>query len=131
MTRKNIYEMIGLLEQPDKIKLTRQTVIPTFLNNAINDSNLNYGLIMVPEIRKKFNNDFSEKVYQEFLDDLNSVLKYPTDFRVCETPVFLSGELTSELIKACDDVISSDPAGRIFRKIRRCNSRALKSPESS
>jgi GMP synthase-like glutamine amidotransferase len=28
-------EMIGLLEHPDKIKLTRKTVIPTFLNNAI------------------------------------------------------------------------------------------------
>ncbi len=60
---------------------------------------------MIPEIRKKFNNDFSEKVYQEFLDDLNSVLKHPTDFRVCETPLFLSRDLTSELIRACDDVI--------------------------
>ncbi len=60
---------------------------------------------MIPEIRKKFNNDFSEKVYQEFLEDLNSVLKYPTDFRVCETPLFISHELTSELLKACDDVL--------------------------
>jgi hypothetical protein len=60
---------------------------------------------MIPEIRKKFNADFSEKVYQEYLDDLNSVLKYPPDFRVCETPLFLSHELTSELIKACDAVI--------------------------
>ena len=31
------WEMIGLLEHPDKIKLTRKTVIPTFINNAIND----------------------------------------------------------------------------------------------
>ena len=30
-------EMIGLLEHPDRIKLTRKTVIPTFINNAIND----------------------------------------------------------------------------------------------
>lgn len=60
---------------------------------------------MIPEIRKKFNLEFSEKIYQEFLDDLNSVLKYPTDFRVCETPLFLSKELTGELIKACDDII--------------------------
>lgn len=61
---------------------------------------------MIPEIRKKFNNDFSEKVYHDFLDDLNSVLKYPTGFRVCETPLFLSHELTNELIKACEEVIS-------------------------
>ncbi|HEX7357776.1 MAG TPA: hypothetical protein VF270_08730 [Ignavibacteriaceae bacterium] len=60
---------------------------------------------MIPEIRKKFNNDFSEKVYQEFLEDLNSVLKYPTDFRVCETPLFLSHDLTSELLKASDDIL--------------------------
>ncbi len=31
------FEMIALLEDPDKIKLTRKTVIPTFLNNAIKD----------------------------------------------------------------------------------------------
>lgn len=31
------FEMIGLLEDQDKIKLTRKTVIPTFLNNAIYD----------------------------------------------------------------------------------------------
>jgi hypothetical protein len=60
---------------------------------------------MIPEIRKKFNDDFSEKIYQEFLKDLNSVLKYPPDFRVCETPLFLSKDLTSELIKACDDIV--------------------------
>jgi len=60
---------------------------------------------VIPEIRKKFNNDFSEKIYQEFLDDLNSILKYPVDFRVCETPLFLTRELTSEILKACDDVI--------------------------
>jgi homoserine O-succinyltransferase len=30
-------EMISLLEHPDKIKHTRKTVIPTFLNKAIND----------------------------------------------------------------------------------------------
>lgn len=30
-------EMIALLEQPDKIKLTRKTVIPSFISNAIND----------------------------------------------------------------------------------------------
>lgn len=31
------HEMIGYLEHPDKIKLTRKTVIPTFLNNAIDE----------------------------------------------------------------------------------------------
>jgi len=30
-------EMIALLEQPNKIKLTRKTIIPAFINNAINE----------------------------------------------------------------------------------------------
>lgn len=61
---------------------------------------------MIPELRKKFNENFSENVYREFLAELNSVLKYPTDFRVCETPLFLSKDLTSDLINACDTVIN-------------------------
>lgn len=31
------WEMVGLLEHPDSIKLTRKTVIPTFINNAIDE----------------------------------------------------------------------------------------------
>ncbi len=61
---------------------------------------------MIEEIREKFNSEFNEKTYQEFLSYLNSVLKYPADFRVCETPMFLSDEFKEELLFACDDIIS-------------------------
>ena len=84
---------------------------------------------MIPEIRKKFNADFSEKIYQEFLDDLNSVLKYPTDFRVCETPLFLSRELTSELVKACDDVIAQLQKEEFLKKSEAAIPLTLKSSE--
>lgn len=83
---------------------------------------------MIPEIRKKFNTDFSEKIYQEFLDDLNSVLKYPTDFRVCETPLFLSRELTSELIKASDDVIAQLQREEFLKKSEAAIPQHLKVP---
>ena len=58
---------------------------------------------------------------------LNSVLKYPTDFRVCETPLFLSRELTSELVKACDDVIVQLQQEEFLKKSETCNSTTLKS----
>lgn len=83
---------------------------------------------MIPEIRKKFNADFSEKIYQEYLDDLNSVLKYPTDFRVCETPLFLSRELTSELIKACDNVIIQLQQEEFLKKSEAAIPESLKVP---
>jgi hypothetical protein len=59
---------------------------------------------MIEEIRNKFNSEFNEDNYQNYLSYLNSVLKYPTDFRVCETPLFISDEFKSELLNACDDI---------------------------
>ncbi len=61
---------------------------------------------MIPKLREQFNQQFSEIRYLAFLDELNSILKYPTDFRVSETPLFLSEEFTDELLKACDDIVS-------------------------
>jgi hypothetical protein len=60
---------------------------------------------MIKEIRKKFNADFSQPNYEKFLKFLDSVLKYPTDFRVAETPIFLSKELTNKLEHACADIL--------------------------
>ncbi len=61
---------------------------------------------MIKELRKKFNDSFDQNNYNNFLESLNTCLKYPTDFQVCETPLFLSKELKNELIKACDNIIS-------------------------
>lgn len=61
---------------------------------------------MITKLREQFNAQFSEVRYQAFLDELNSILKYPTDFRVCETPLFLSDDFNDELLKACDDIVS-------------------------
>jgi hypothetical protein len=59
---------------------------------------------MIPELRKKFNAEFTQKKYEAFLNDLDSSLKYPVDFRVSETPLFLSDALKNKLLKACDDL---------------------------
>jgi len=59
---------------------------------------------MIPEIRKKFNSEFTEEKYKAFLDDLNTSLKYPVDFRVSESPLFLSDDLKNKLLKACDEL---------------------------
>ena len=59
---------------------------------------------MIPELRKKFNSEFTQKKYEAFLTDINTSLKYPTDFRISETPLFLSDELKNKLLKACDEL---------------------------
>ena len=59
---------------------------------------------MIPELRKKYNSEFTEEKYKAFLNDLNTTLKYPVDFRVSETPLFLSEGLKKKLLQACDEL---------------------------
>ena len=57
---------------------------------------------MIPELRKKFNSEFTPDKYNAFINDLNTFLKYPVDFRVSETPLFLNKDLRNKMLKACD-----------------------------
>ena len=61
---------------------------------------------MIPELRKKFNSEFTEDKYNAFINELNSSLQYPPDFRVAETPVFLPDSLKDDLINACKDILN-------------------------
>jgi hypothetical protein len=67
---------------------------------------------VIPELRKKFNSEFTQEKYEAFLNDINTTLKYPADFRISETPLFLSEILKNKLLNACDElckhVTSSD-----------------------
>jgi len=71
---------------------------------------------MIPELREEFNNNFTEKKYEEFLKDLNS--KHPGDivFRVAETPIFVPKEFTNKMIGACETIVDfiKDPG---FKKL--------------
>jgi hypothetical protein len=60
---------------------------------------------MIPELRKKFNSEFSLQKYNAFLNELNSTFQYPTDFRIAETPIFLPTDIKNELINACSDIL--------------------------
>jgi ABC-type transporter MlaC component len=71
---------------------------------------------MVPELRKKFNAEFTEEKYQNFIKELDTALKYPTDFRVSETPLFLSDEFYNELLKACDELTSQVSSSSFKRR---------------
>ncbi len=59
---------------------------------------------MIPELRKKFNTEFTQEKYDAFLKDINTSLKYPVDFRISETPLFLSEDPKNKLLKACDEL---------------------------
>lgn len=60
---------------------------------------------MIPEIRTNINAEYTESKYNDFVHELNSTYKYPTDFRAAETPIFLPRELRNHLVAACDDIL--------------------------
>ncbi len=71
---------------------------------------------MIPELREEFNKNFTEKNYEEFLEDLNS--KHPGNivFRVAETPIFVPKDFTNKMIGACETIVDfiKDPG---FKKL--------------
>jgi hypothetical protein len=60
---------------------------------------------MVPDIRRAYNADFTQKRYDDMVCDLERDAGCPSIFRICETPLFLSERLTRELIVASDEVL--------------------------
>ena len=61
---------------------------------------------MIPELRKKFNTEFSEEKYRKLVDDINTFTGCPADFRIAETPIFIPLELKEEILKAVDEITS-------------------------
>jgi hypothetical protein len=61
---------------------------------------------MVNELRRKFNDEFTEKKYENFLNDIWGITSGERDFRVNETPLFLSDKFNKKIIEACDSIIT-------------------------
>jgi hypothetical protein len=62
---------------------------------------------MNPELRRAYNEAFTEERYLGLVRDLHAELGFPIDFRICETPLFLTGELTRELEKAAWEILGT------------------------
>lgn len=62
---------------------------------------------MNPSARKTFNQNFSNEKYQEFLQQLDANLHTPVQFRVAETPVFLTTDFRDKLIAAGNAIVDT------------------------
>lgn len=60
---------------------------------------------MIPHIRQQHNRDFTEKKYQEFLDELNQVHPGAIEFRVAETAIFIPRDFKDKLLDACEHIV--------------------------
>ncbi|MEO5891790.1 MAG: hypothetical protein ABIQ31_16200 [Ferruginibacter sp.] len=60
---------------------------------------------MQKELRRRFNDNFSEEKYQAYLIKLESLHPGALDFRNAETPVFVPKDFTKKMLDACEDII--------------------------
>jgi hypothetical protein len=55
--------------------------------------------------RTQFNADFTAEKYAALLRCVNETEKWPADFRISETPIFLTGEFTDEVARAANEIV--------------------------
>ena len=60
---------------------------------------------MDPELRSRFNADFTPDKYEALLRCVNETEKWPADFRISETPIFLTAAFTEELTGAATTIV--------------------------
>src|SRR6266849_126341 len=59
---------------------------------------------MEPGLRAQFNADFTAEKYAALLRCVNEATKWPADFRISETPIFLTREFTDEAVYAANEI---------------------------
>jgi len=57
-----------------------------------------------PQLRSRFNADFSAEKYDALLRCVNESVRWPADFRISETPIFLTPEFRDEAVLAAETI---------------------------
>src|SRR5438128_4649939 len=86
---------------------------------------------MHPELRARFNSDFSPEKYSGLLRCVNETEKWPADFRIAETPIFLTWEFTAEVVHAAAQIVSLTRTPEFMRHAHDAVPKALEMPNES
>src|SRR5216117_3296944 len=60
---------------------------------------------MEQTLRSRFNADFTSEKYAALLRCVNDTEKWPADFRISETPIFMTHKFTDEVVRASKEII--------------------------
>lgn len=83
---------------------------------------------MIPELREKFNANFTEEKHQQFLQSLETAANSRIEFRPCETPVFLPTELLAGMEQSAKEIIAQLRTPEYFAASSRAIPAAFKAP---
>src|SRR5438132_6126125 len=86
---------------------------------------------MEPGLRAQFNADFTPAKYAALLRCVNGAKKWPDDFRISETPVFLTREFADEAVYAANEIAAQTQTPEFARHSASAIPSALEVPNES
>lgn len=86
---------------------------------------------MQTELRERFNADFTPEKYAALLRCVNETEKWPADFRVSETPIFLTREFSDEVQRAAKEIVDLTRTPEFVRHSRSAIPNELEVPNES
>jgi hypothetical protein len=86
---------------------------------------------MESSLRSKFNADFTSEKYAALLRCVNETEKWPVDFRISETPIFLTNEFTDEVVRTAHAIVDLTRTPEFARNAENAIPEGLKVPNES
>ncbi len=86
---------------------------------------------MEQALRSQFNADFTPEKYAALLRCVNETEKWPADFRVSETPIFLTNEFTDEVTRAANTIVDLARTPEFVRHSQSAIPKGLEVPNES
>src|SRR5947208_13162760 len=86
---------------------------------------------MEETLRSRFNTDFTPAKYAALLRCVNETEKWPADFRISETPIFLTNEFTDEVARAANSIIALTRTAEFARHAASAIPKGLEVPNES
>jgi hypothetical protein len=84
-----------------------------------------------PQLRSRFNADFTPDKYAAHLRCVNETEKWPADFRISETPIFLTREFTDEVTRAAHEIVDLTRTSQFVRHAESAIPEGLEVPNES
>ena len=86
---------------------------------------------MHPELRARFNADFAPEKYATLLRCVNKTEKWPADFRISETPVFLTRAFKDDVTRGANAIIDATRTPEFVKQAASAVPKTLEVPNES
>jgi hypothetical protein len=86
---------------------------------------------MDPHLRAAFNADFTPDKYAALTRCVNETEKWPADFRISETPIFLTREFTEKITRAAREIVAATRTPEFLKHAAPAVPKAMEVPNES